>query len=476
MEGDTGLAEAAGGAAAPQPEELGAAAPPIPQVQSRRRLPPATQIIVEKTLRLLQQPAAVVTPTLPLMSPDQRLPLVKTLCKIVAAELSAFCTVPPALQPLRQEVAAAYIALIDEVLAIESTARGARQMELRGELRTMQLLLQRLAEPPPETEKLPTHFYATIMDCQQRVCHWVASQVLHVLHNLAGVLTPGHPPDSTRTTAHHVHILNAICRARVYQVINSPTTRYWVQKQQRLLKTTVGFSPRDITKAISLNPGSTQDRVDAVTNAVVAARGNPTTVWAPLPLTSEEQQQQLQGQQTLQQQLHQQQLPQQHQGIAHSHTAGAYGLLPTPSMPPLAEQPPVVPQTPYAMPHHHQPPVAEHQPVLPFDPVEQDAGFPAVHPNPQLSGHDGVLEEAPAPQVLIQLPSSYYISYFPVPSPLEPSTSSSATTMPGGPSGDFSAQGHHSGSTGQPHATEPTPQQMPTSSPEISSSEDEDAR
>ncbi|KAL8448120.1 hypothetical protein Emed_003990 [Eimeria media] len=473
MEGDTGLAEAAGGAAAAaaaQPEEMGAAAPPDPSAQSRRRLPPFTQSIVRKTLLLLQQPAAAVSPLLQVMRPDQCLSMVKTLCVIVAAELSAFSTVPPGLQPLRQQAAAAYATLIDEVLSIGATADEAQRMGWGDDLLVMQRLLHRLAETPPESERLPMHFYSIIMECQQHVSHWMLSQILHFLHTVADVVTPGNTTDSDEVISQQLQVLSAIRRVRLRQILNSTTTRHWIQKQQNRLKTTVVYTPDDILDAVSHNPGNTDQRRKAITNAVIAAGAQPTSDWAPLPLSQEEQQLQLQVHPDLTQQLQQQ-----HQGAPHSDTAKTDGLLPRPPLPPPAEQPPVVPQTPYAMPHDHQPHVAEDYTLLPFDPVEQDAGFPAIHPDPQLSGHDGVLEKAPA-LLQIQLPFSYNISYLSLPSSLEPSTSSSAPTVPGGLSGDFSAHGHHSGSTDQQQPTQPTPQQTPTSKPELSSSEDEDAR
>ncbi|KAL8448123.1 hypothetical protein Emed_003993 [Eimeria media] len=479
-QGDTGLAELAEALGAAQLEDTGAPALPDPPVQSRRRLPPVTQTFVEKTLLLLRQPAAVVTPILEHMKPDQCLSMVRTLCSSAAVELSAFATVPSSLQPLRQQAAAAYAALIDQVLSIGATADEAQRMGWRGDMLVIQRLLHRLADTPPESEKLPTQFYTTIMKCQQRVSHWMFSQVLHVLHTVADVVTSGYTAGSDEVTSQQLQVLSALCRVRLHQTLNSPTTRHWIQRQQLRLRTNVVYTPSDMMAAVSQNPGTTKDRIEAVTNAVLAAGGLPTTVWAPLPLTSEEQQQ-LQAHQTLPQQLHQQQLHQQQlhqppQGIPRLRTAKTDGLLPTPPMPPLAGQPPMVPQTPYAMPHHHQPPLAQQQTLLPFNPAQQDAGFPVINPDPQLSSHHAVSEEAPEPQILIPLPFSYYFPHLPVPVPLEPSTSSSATTAPGGLSGDFSAHSHHSGSTGQPHATQPTPQQMPTSAPKISSSEDEDAR
>ncbi|KAL8448122.1 hypothetical protein Emed_003992 [Eimeria media] len=506
-EGDTGLAEAGGAAAAAaaaQPEEMGAAAPPNPPPQSRRHLPPVTQTLLEKTLLLLQHPAAVVTPILHLMKPDLCFYMVKTLCRLVAAELSAFSTVPLPLQPLRQQVAAAYITLINHALAVGARAYEPQQMEWRRDLRTMQQLLHRLAETPPESENFPTQYYSTIMECQQRASHWVLSQVLHAEHAVVRFVTPGYVVNPDEATYRQLQVLNALCLARLHQILNSGPTRYWLQRQQRLVKADVAYSSKDLSKAIHQNPGSTSDRLLAISNAVLAAGGLPTTVWAPLPLTLQEQQQQLQAHQTLQQQLHQQHLDQQHlhqqqlhqqllhqqlfhqqqlhqqqlhqqpQGVLHAHMAGAYGPFPTPPMPPPAGQPPMVPQTPYAMPHHHQPPLAEHQPVLPFDPAIQDADFPTIHPDPQLSSDYVILEESFAPRV--DLPLIYELSDPPVPLPLEPPTSSSAPAISGGLSGDFSAHGHHSGSTDQTQPTQPTPQQTPTSAPKPPSSEDKDAR
>ncbi|KAL8448124.1 hypothetical protein Emed_003994 [Eimeria media] len=469
LEGEAGLAELAGALGAAQLDQMGTPAPADPLVQSRRRLPAVTQALVEKTLRLLRQPAAVVTPILELMRPDQCLSLVRTLCSIAAVELSAFSTVPPPLQPIRQQAAATYVALINQVLSIGATAREVQVIGWRSDMRAMQRLLLRLADIPPENEKLPTQYYSMIMECQQRVSHWMITQVLHVVHNIARSVTPGYTPDPHEANFHQLQVLSALNVARLHQILNSATTRYWLQRHHSKLSVTVVYSPRDLSEAISQNPGSTGNRLNAITNAVFAAGGLPTTKWAPLPLTLEEQQQQLQGDQDSMQQLHQQQ-----QGIPQLHAAEAHGLHATPSIPSSAEQPPVVPQRPYAMPHHHQPPLAQHQTLLPFDPAIQDAEFPTIHPDPQLSSDYVVLEEALAPQ--IDLPLIYHLADPPVPSGLEPSTSSSATTMPGGLSGDFSAHSHHSGSTDQAQATHPTPQQTPTGGPELSSSEDDDAQ
>ncbi|KAL8445013.1 hypothetical protein Emag_005247 [Eimeria magna] len=469
-EGDTGLAEPAEAAAAAQLQEMGDPAPPLadPPVQTRRHLPHATRILVEKTLLLLKQPAAVVSPILPLMKPEHCLSLIKTLCRIVAAELSAFSTVPPSLQPLRRQAAAAYIDLIDLALSTGATAYVAHHMGWLRDMWIMQRLLQRLAETPPETESTPMQYYLTIMECQQRVSYWMISQVLHATHSVARSVTAGYTVDSKKATFRQLQVLSALCVTRLHQIINSGATRYWIQRQQRLLKTTLVYSARDLSNAISQNPGTTSDRLNAITTAVLAAGGVPTSEWAPLPLTSLEQQQQLQGHQDSPQQPHQQ-----HQGAPRLHPTEAYGLSPMPSMPPPAEQPPMMPQTHYIMPHGHQPPHAEHQTLRPFDSAQQDAEFPATRPESQPSSHYELSEEVPAPQV--QLPPVYHTSHLSVPELLVSSTSFSAPAIPGGLPGDFSGGSRHSGSLAPPRATQPRWQQTPKSAPRKSSSEDEDA-
>ncbi|KAL8438212.1 hypothetical protein ACSSS7_000349 [Eimeria intestinalis] len=567
-EGDnTGFPEPGGAAVAAQPEEMGAAAlPPVgPPSHTRRRLPAATQILVERTLLLLRRPAEVANPILLLMRPDQCLFLIRTLCRIALAELSAFSIVPPRLQPLRKHVVAAYLALIHQALSTGATAHEAKRSGQYADLRVLQRLLQRVTDPPPESEKLPMRYYWMIMEGQQHVSHWMISQVLHVASKLAHLLTTDSTKDSNISASHQLYVLRALCVTRLHQILSSPTTRHWLQRQQNKLNTTVVYSPADLSEARAQNQGTTADRLNAITNAIVCAGGQPTMEWAPLPPTAEEQQQLLQGQQVL---LEGAAHEQQHPGPPHVHLAEAYGLPSTPFPPPWREphslellptslmtppqhQPthaphqtllpfdsarqdagfPVVhpdphvsyhflsfwqqqravgqqassthvalaqhlgppqpqpqpynvfrphpafpvelpfmqlPSTPYTAPHEHQVP---HLTLLPFDPAQQDAQFPVLHPDPPLSTHHVLSQAAQLPQ--IRLPAPYYVAHLSSPPPIAFSTSFSAAPIPGGLLGDFSAQSHHSGSIGHQEAARFSSQQTLTSVAATSSSEDE---
>ncbi|KAL8438211.1 hypothetical protein ACSSS7_000348 [Eimeria intestinalis] len=569
-EGDASdAAEPPGAAAAAQPEEMGAAdlPPEGTPVQTRRCLPAATQTLVEKTVLLLQRPAEVVKPLLPLMPPERYLSLLKILCKFAAGELSAFATAPSPLQPLRQQAAALYVGLIDEALNTEATAQQADRRGWRRELESLLVLLQGLAKPSPETETIPAKEYSMIMECQQRVAHYAISQVLHSTDMLTHIVNTGHAVEAKQALFKQLQVLGTLCRARLLQILNGATTRFWLQKQQTIKGVTVVYLPHDLTEARFQKPGTTVERIEAITAAILAAGGLPTSQWAPLPLTKDEQQQLPQEHQDLSQQVHQP-----HEKPPEVHPADAYVLLPTPFTPLAGHHPQVqLPQIPHMTPHgqpphapgqtllllhpaqqgaafppvlshsqlvyhlvpfwqqqqgggqqglstqmthrqhpgqprpppqaydglpthgaptvrlpptempqpsqttshDHQPPPVGDPTLLSFDPGQQDSEFPAVNPDPQLSGYYTLSEQRPALQ--IPLPPVYSIPHPFPPRPTAPLSSGSAAVSPGDGAGDLIARSHHGSSTGEPQPARPSSQEPPAGPPDTSSSEVEDA-
>ncbi|KAL8438213.1 hypothetical protein ACSSS7_000350 [Eimeria intestinalis] len=465
-EGDSSGESSEAGAA--QPEQMGAAAlPPAGSpVQTRRCLPALTQALVQRTLLLLRRPAEVMAPILPLLRPYQSLSLIRTLCKIAAAELSAFSTVPPSLQPLRQQAAAVYVCLIHEALNTEATELEADLRGWREGMEVMQVMLQRLANTPPESERLSILSYTMIMECQQRVSHWMLSQVLECAHNVAQLAAAGSAVDLEQGVAQQLQVLNALCATRLRQILNGTTTRYWIQRQQKYLRTTIVYSPRDLAEGITQNPGNAVNRLKALVNAVFAAGGQPTMQWAPLPFTAEEQQQLLQEQPDLSQQDQQPD-----HWPTHPYPANADELFATPFTQASGPQPQMqAPEIPPITPHEHLRPHAAGQTLLPFNQAQQDSEFPVVHPDPQLSGHHVLSQAVQTPQV--NLPPIYDLAY-----PFSPAFAPpfSPAPIPWGLSGGPPAQSHHPGSAGQQQAAQPSSQQTPTRARDTSSSEDEGA-
>ncbi|KAL8445442.1 hypothetical protein Emed_005585 [Eimeria media] len=456
--------EPEGAAAAPLPEEqLGALgpAPAAPAGQTRRVLPPVTLGLVERTMLLLEQPVAILTPLIPILRPDQSLALVRNLARLAVLELSAFASVPPCLQPVRQRVTQAYVDLIQYVLTEEPTSTMALQKKWNTSLRNLQLLLERIAGVPPETENLTVDNYRLIIENQQRLCHWTSSQVLNIMHAIAEVKTDDPTQDSDDAVLPLDRVLTSLFTVRRLQVLNNFHLRGWLKCHQRSIATPVIFTRDLLNKARFTPMGNILNKIDAITYAVISAGGQPASQYAPLLLSVGEQQVMLQHQALMQQLGHQQ-----HPGPPHPLQPQAYGPDP---MGPFARQPaqqahPLmqpVPQAPIAPPPQAAQGAAQ---ASFFDPAAQDMQFPAVNPDPQISGQ----QQPPAPSLQIQLPSIYQYSYGSPLQPDEPSTSSSGDASSEADIGAASAPS-------QPSSTSDQPQTPHTGTNEESSSDDDDA-
>ncbi|KAL8424966.1 hypothetical protein ACSSS7_008419 [Eimeria intestinalis] len=383
---DTEGLEPEGAGVAPLPEDLGAhgPAPAAPAGRTRRVLPGSVKKSVGRTLLLLGQPTTILTPLIPLLRPDHCLGTVRTLCKIVALELSAFATVPSFLQPLRRQVAQVYSDLIERVLTTEPTAGEAVRLGWDGSLRSLQLLLQRLAQVPPETETLPVKSYKMMMENQRRLCHWMCSQVLNALQVIQFIKTQDPSPHSDDTVFMQCGVLDSLFLARRQQVLRGLTLMHWLERQQRDLGLHLTYDLAAVAQARQSPAHKMKDKLDEIRSAVLAAGGQPASQLAHLPPLSGEQQQPQQQRPLLPQPGHHP-----HPGAPDAHPPQAHGPLhmhfsPVPGQhthPPA--QP--IPQAPHMPP----PPPAAAQPPGPFDPVQQDSLFPAVNPGPQLSGSAG---------------------------------------------------------------------------------------
>ncbi|KAL8448114.1 hypothetical protein Emed_003984 [Eimeria media] len=454
-----------GAAAAALPEELGAhgPAPAVPAGQTRRRLPPYIQNNVARTLLLLEQPVAALTPVIPSLRPDHGLGAVRVVCRMAALELSGFAAVPACLQPLRQRVAQAYVNLIDQVLATEPTAGEAVRHDWYNSFRSLQLLLQRIAQSPPETERLPANTYKSLMENQRRACHWMISQVLQVLQTIKDIKTQDPSPNSNQAVFQRRRTLNALFIARRRQILRYVTLRYWLEHHHRDLGLHLIYDPDTFTEGVQSPLDTVADRLKEITLAATEAGGHPATQYAHLPSLAPEQLQMLQHQPSLQPFGHQQQ-----PGPPPPNPPQAHGPAPMgPFAPPPAQQAhPLMQPFPQA-PMMPQPPQAAqgaaHAPVA-FDPAAQDLQFPVINPEPQIAG-----QQQPAiPVPPIHLPPIYQHLYLPSPQPDEPSTSSSAGAASGMELGASSAPSQPSGIPGQlqtPH----------TGTNQDSSLEDDDA-
>ncbi|KAL8448118.1 hypothetical protein Emed_003988 [Eimeria media] len=437
--------EGAAGEAMPGDSSAPSAAPASPAAQTRRHLPIVVHNLVARTLLLMEQPAALLIPLIPILRPDHSLALVRDLVRIAALELSAFSTIPPALQPLRERVAQVYVDLIEEVLNVEPTAGEAVVMGWSAHMRSLQLLLQRLAQVPPETETIGPEHYANAMTNQQRLCHWMFSQVLYTAENIQQIKSSDPTTNSDEELSTQLRILTSLYVARLHQILRSVTLRYWLEKQQLALGSSVVYNEEDVAKAQLRAVGNLGMRFNAISAAVTEAGGQPAEQFAPLPLLPEEQHQS-QQQQSLLRQFDDEKhpgpprlYPAQADEPAFTHST----LPPAQHFHPLVQPP--LPQDPY-MPQPPQPAQdAGHTPAL-FDPAAQDAQFPAIHPDPQIEGQ----KQPPIPVPPIQLPPIYYYGSPSVFSEEKPPTSSSGSATFEGEFGDSSAHSQPPGTSGQP--------------------------
>ncbi|KAL8445440.1 hypothetical protein Emed_005583 [Eimeria media] len=429
-----GAAEGAGvapeGAAAPAlPGELGAPpgpAPAVPAGQTRRILPPQIQDRVGRTLLLLQQPVEALTPLIPSMRPDHCLAIVRTLCRLAALELSGFATVPPCLQPLRQQVAQAYDTMIEQVLTTEQIAEEAVHHDWYKNLRSMQALLRRLAEVPMESERLAPHHYRMTMENHQQASHWMLSQVLKILETIKDIKERDTTSKGDKAAFRQCEVLMSLFVARRLQILRCTTLRHWLVFHQKDFDHSLVYEPIMLMQARRAPVDLLSQRLNELFAAVVDAGGEPATQLVALPPLPEDLQQQQQQQPQLDQ-LEDEQQPG-----------------PQPLDPPQPAQ------------------GAAHAPVL-FDPAAQDAFFPAINPDPPTAGQQQLLPVPP-----IHLPPIYQYSYVSPLQPDEPSTPSSADALSEAELGAASAPSQPSSISGQPR----TPH---TGTNQDSSSEDEDA-
>ncbi|KAL8427241.1 hypothetical protein ACSSS7_007802 [Eimeria intestinalis] len=496
--------EPEGAGVAPLPEDLGAhgPAPAALAGETRRVLSGPIQSRVGRTLLLMEQPAALLTPLIPLLRADHCLALVRNLCRVAALELSAFATIPPCLQPLRARVAQVYSDLIERVLTTEPTAGEAVRRGWKRQLFSLHLLLERLAHVPAETESLSPANYRMTMENQQRACHWVYSQILNVLQTIKQIKTQDPTPDSNEAVYHQRQILVSLFVARRHQILRCVTLRYWLAYHHPQFEEHLVYNGEILKQARKAPFDLLGDKLNAIYAAVIDAGGTPTTQFAPLPPLPEEQQQHQQQQHLLQRPRHDPHPVPPHTHLPHAHVpAHIYFASPRAGHPhPLAQALPqaqYMPRPPhpaplggkaqaqgapmhFAPPGERQPhpsaqphsptqnmphlPQAAAQPPEPFDSAQQDSQFPAVNPNPQVPD-----QPQPSPPFLqIQLPAIYYYPFtfvFPLD---EPSTSSRvrATFAGLGPSPSHSQP---SGSAGQPQTPQASSQQTPTDTNQNSS-------
>ncbi|KAL8445010.1 hypothetical protein Emag_005244 [Eimeria magna] len=441
------------------------AAPATPAGQTRRRLPADIQQRVGRTLLLLEQPVSVLTPLLSVLRPDHCLALVRTLCRLAALELSAFSTIPPLLQPLRRRVAQVYVDLIEEVLTREPTAREAVRRDWSGHLRNMQLLLQRLALVPKETERALSYHYRMMMENLQRVCHWLFSQVLNVCENIKRIKTQDPSPNSDEAIFQQRRVLASLFVARRHQVLRCVTLRYWLVQHHQHFDASLVYDIATLKQARSAPFDFLSDRLNTIFAAVIEAGGTPTTQFAPLPPLRGDQQQH----QQLQHSSHQFDRDQ-HTGPPRHHPPQAYGPSPIHGSPLAQRLHPLVqplPQAPY-MPPPPQPAYVEVQTPLPFDSAAQDSHFPAVNPDPQISGYYRALASVPR----IHLPAIYYYSHIPFP---PPSSSLSAGASFAAGLGASSVHSQPSSTSGQLQTFQASLQRAPTGTNQDLSWDDDDA-
>ncbi|KAL8445011.1 hypothetical protein Emag_005245 [Eimeria magna] len=412
-----------GAAAAALPEDFGAHGPvsAAPAGQTRRRLPGSVHNRVGRTLLLLEQPVAVLTPLIPVLRPDHCLAIARILCKIAALELSAFSTVPPSLQPLRQRVAQLYVDLIEEVLTKEPTAGEAVRLEWNHNLRYMQILLQRLAQVPPESEKLSAQHYRLTMENQRRACHWTISQVLSVLQAIKRIKTKNPTSSSNEAVFQRGRILNSLFIARRHQILRCVTLRYWLEQHHRSLGAFLVYGFTALNQARQAPMNKLTDRLNEIASAVIQAGGRGPTGFARLPPLPEEHKHPQQQQPLLQHFDHHQQpgpsdpyLPQGYEPDP-IHVTTTAAQHPHPHVQPLA-------QAQY-MPQPPQPAQVAVQEPMPFDLAAQDLHFPAINPDPQVGGQ----YQPPIPVPHIRLPPVYYYAHLSVPPLDEPPTSPSTS-------------------------------------------------
>ncbi|KAL8448117.1 hypothetical protein Emed_003987 [Eimeria media] len=462
--------EPEGAAAAALPEEVGAygPAPAVPAGQTRRILPGSIQTRVGRTIMLLEQPVTALTSLIPLLRPDHCLGTVRVLCRIAVLELSAFATVPQVLQPLRQRVAQTYVNLIEQVLTTEPTAAEAFHQDWTSTLRAMQLLLQRIAQTPPETERLPGNRYRLMMENQRRVCHWMITQVLHVLQTIKDVKTQDPTPRSNETVFHRRRALHSLFLTRRIQVLRYITLRYWLEQHHRDLGVYLIYGPEAFKEALNSPLDKLVDRLNALTHAATEGGGTAANRFTYLPPMTPEQLQMLQHQPLLQPLGHQQQ-----PGPSHPHPPQAHGPAPMgPFAPPPAPQAhPLMQPIPHAPYMPQLPPPAQGAAQAPppalLDLAAQDSQFPVINPEPQIAGQ----QQAPIAVPPIHLPPIYNYLH---PSALlfdESPTSSSASATFGGAS---SAPSQPSGTPGQPQPPQGSSQQTHTGTNQDSSSDDDE--
>ncbi|KAL8269238.1 hypothetical protein Esti_006837 [Eimeria stiedai] len=398
----------------------------------------------------------------------------------VAGDLGAPSPAPAALagqtcrrlppEPLRQQTAYAYIRLIERVLAEEPTAGLAVRKGWDSHLRVLQVLLQRLALVPPETERKSPESYLTRMTEQQKSCHWTISQALNILQTMKQIKTQSLTKPSDHAIFNQLEVLNSLFVARRVQILQSVTLRYWLERHHRQVPGHPIYCRGTFNRARNTGMGDISERINEITAAVSSAGGEPETQLALLPPLPEDQEHQ-QKQASLNQLEHGQ-----HPLPPHTHSPQATGRALVHSATPPAHHPhPLVQPSPQA-PYMPQPPQPPHPPrvaaqlLVPFDPTEQDAQFPAINPDPEISGQ----HQAPEPTLQIALPPTYEHSYVSVSLLDEPSTSFTVDATFGGGFGDPCAHTQPLGSSGQPQPPHASSQHTPSSAKQGFSSDEED--
>ncbi|KAL8432784.1 hypothetical protein ACSSS7_004344 [Eimeria intestinalis] len=293
-EGGTAAAAAAAAAIPPSPAGAAAAAAaaaplvPLSDDGSTRYLPPLLEERIEATLRLLKEPIFFLQRLIRINAPKANLAICRTLCRLVALELSAFALVPARLQALRTSVAEAYADLLQQVLTTGHTQKKAKDLGWDTYLLTLQSLLRKLGETPVPTERLLPLKYLSMMYTQQQASHWQYSAIIKILRQMTQV-KENDPFEGAQNDIYILHQgLHELYRVRQSQILSRLSWSYWLNHQQIQNFPWFLFSKKCKDEARKVRTGELPVLIAALTDGLRKHGIDPPSHLAPLYGPSEE--------------------------------------------------------------------------------------------------------------------------------------------------------------------------------------------
>ncbi|KAL8427244.1 hypothetical protein ACSSS7_007805 [Eimeria intestinalis] len=252
-------------------DQAGALAPADAQAASPanwRHVPPEVESQIIEALEMLAEPLVVLRRLLPVLRPSHAMSVSWVVGRLLCLELSAFALAPHSLEPLKTEVAHAYVKFVNELLT--TTSDFARQAELQfwqAELTVTQVMIGKIAGPPSVPQRLAPDTYTSFMIVQQQLCRLQYCLILQVLETAEALKVADPSPASDDRVFFQLHALNELYQTRLSQVLSRATSRFWISHHQATTFPNYFFDPHIEQAARQAQQGT----VRAQRRALVAA-------------------------------------------------------------------------------------------------------------------------------------------------------------------------------------------------------------